>query len=462
MVSQPTSRSGSRTADRPVTARRVGLSLAPTELCASLVSGGRRVVRRMPLDPPSNDAASWPSLARALAELRDEIAGLPVSIALLPPLVEVRVVELPPMRDDEAERVLARAAGKFFVSARQPQLVGVTPRRSRRAAISTRVAAAAPTRLIAAILSAARDARINIATIEPAENAWAAAPAALWSNFARGRSSVVVAHAAYTDLLTIADATLDGVRRFRAGPADAELIADAVRDDVRADGSIRVAVFGANTERSAVAAALRERGLAVSTPNEGSGAAASPELLAAHFAGGRPGRGPLFRTEDSRATRRREAWRATFTIAAAAVVVFFAGAGLELWGVHRQLAATQAERARLAPQLSATLVGRNSVETVYHHLSTLTEAQRTAPQLSRAIASLSEALPDGAYLTGLRTRGDSLVLDGLADQATEAFNALEQLPGLANVRSAAPVRRQVQADSTPLERFTIAARMVHP
>jgi hypothetical protein len=110
--------------------------------------------------------------------------------------------------------------------------------------------------------------------------------------------------------------------------------------------------------------------------------------------------------------------------------------------------------------LSATLIGRTSVEGVYRNVAGLNAIERTAPSWAHAIADLTAALPDAAYLTAFRTRGDSLVVEGLAEQASDAFNAIEQIPTLANVRAGAPVRRELQDDATPLERFTIVAREV--
>ena len=82
--------------------------------------------------------------------------------------------------------------------------------------------------------------------------------------------------------------------------------------------------------------------------------------------------------------------------------------------------------------------------------------------LSGVIASVTDALPEGAYLLSFRARRDTLVLDGLARSSGEAFSALESIPGLVNVKSVGSVQRQLQDDGTALEHFTVQARMLLP
>jgi hypothetical protein len=149
-------------------------------------------------------------------------------------------------------------------------------------------------------------------------------------------------------------------------------------------------------------------------------------------------------------------------IFAASVLLIVGAALLELWGVKRELASVQAQRARLKPQLQSTLTGRSTFETSNRKLSALFAAQRESPYLSGVIASVTDALPAGAYLLSFRARQDTLILDGLAKNSTEAFDALAEVPGLANVKSVGGVQRQLQDDGTALEHFSVQARMLLP
>jgi hypothetical protein len=205
--------------------------------------------------------------------------------------------------------------------------------------------------------------------------------------------------------------------------------------------------------------ALSGHGITVAGPNgEFAGAAEGADVLAAQFAGGEVG--PTLRTESAIALERADARKATWTIAASAAALFVIAALVQLWGVHHQLNLVRAEREQIKPHLSSTLVGRSTVDATYRHLATLGGAERAAPHWSAVIGSLSAAVPDEAYLTAIRARSDSLLVDGLAEHAARVFDALEKTHGLVDVRAASPVRRELQEGGGTLDHFTIAARVV--
>jgi Tfp pilus assembly protein PilN len=133
---------------------------------------------------------------------------------------------------------------------------------------------------------------------------------------------------------------------------------------------------------------------------------------------------------------------------------------IELWGVHHQLDLVRRQRAQLRPALSSTLIGRTTVEATYRHLAVLNGIERSTPQWAAVIATLSTSIPSDAYLTAIRSRDDSLIVDGLAERAARVFDALEKAPGLTDVKAAAAVRRELQDDGTALDHFTIAARVM--
>jgi hypothetical protein len=142
--------------------------------------------------------------------------------------------------------------------------------------------------------------------------------------------------------------------------------------------------------------------------------------------------------------------------------MFVAAALIQLWGVHHQLALVRAERERLRPQLSSTLVGRTTVDATYRHLAALAAAERSAPRWSSVIAALSESVPEEAHLTAIRARNDSVIVDGLAQHAARVFDALEKTHGLIDVKAASPVRRELQDGGNTLDHFVIGARVTKP
>jgi Tfp pilus assembly protein PilN len=449
-----------------VSAKRVashaGLALSASELivAADRLPGAGAAGRRIPLEAPSSDGSSWPALAVALGELA-RVAGSErrLAVALLPPLTEARRLELPPLSDQEVQRLLTRNASRYFVNARGPQIVGAAGRARRaRGTPATVLAAAAPARLVEAIHAAARGAGLEIKTIAPAEAAWAAAAIEIWPAAARDVATVLVAHDDRTDLLQLEEGRLVGVRRFRAGAGDADVLVGAITEGSGVTAaSAKVFAFGRTVMRNELVRALSVRAVTVATPVATWAAQAEvPEMLAATFAGAVGG--PLLRSEDTQSEHRAKVRRAATLVTVAAVVLLLAAAGVELWGVRRQLRAVQAKRAELRPQLASTLVGQMSVEGAYRRLTILAAAERQAPRWSAVLAALSARLPDDAYLTAFRGRGDSVVVDGLAERAAPVFDAIESTPGLREVRAAAPVRRETPASGESRERFTIAAR----
>ncbi len=446
----------------------VGVALSPAALCVVQRggSGARAGVWRMSLQPLNGDGAGWPALTSALRELSRTLGvqGGRLDVALMPPLTEIRRLDLPPMGEAELRMLLSRNAARYFVGARSAQLVGTVSAADANANVSGGVmAAAAPLRLMAALHAAAQEAGWTVAAVSPAEGAWCAAAGTLWPAMSRGSSHVLVCGEDRTELLQLEQGRLTSVRRFRAGAEDVALVAEAIGPDAagaRVSGS-RVSACGASTPRKELARALAAAGLSVSSPPpEWAERADFPDQLAAEFAG--PKAAPLLRSDATLATKKQIARQAILRTVAAAATMLLVASLLAFWGAKRQLAAVQADRAAIKPQISVTLVGRTSVETAYRQLAALAAAQRNATRWSSLLAGLSVHLQENSYLTSLRARDDSLLMEGVAVNAKRAFDSMVQTPGLANVHAAAPVRREVPSGGPAVERFTIGAVVTHP
>ena len=174
----------------------IGVALGPDRLVAML-PGGRQLDSTDVADP-----------RRTFAELRSAsgLASARVSIALIPPLVDLRRVTLPPLRVEERRRVLERDAARYFVGARDAQVV----------ASEGSLAAAAPARLIEELEGAVAECGWTLSTIVPAHVAWAA-------RLGNGHHAVRLPHA--TEVLRVSEGRLVERARLRTGesPGDATI-----------------------------------------------------------------------------------------------------------------------------------------------------------------------------------------------------------------------------------------------
>ncbi len=374
----------------------IGIALAPGRLVAVL-PGGRRL--------ESTDATGVADLRRAFAELR-EATGLKratVSLALVPPLVEVRHIALPPLRESERRRVLTRDAGRYFIGLKEPHVIGSVAVARRTIPVPVLVAAA-PEALVEEIETAAAAVGWTLAAIVPAHAAWAAA----------GKGHVVVRLTDGTELLRVERGMVVERRRFRPG--------DPLPHDLR--DPIEIA--------DPVASAAKY------VP-----AAFEPDLC----------------SERRRAMRRGRARRAARGLALAAVVCGVLAAGIDYWGLGRDLAAVRGRRVALEPHVAAAMQARDSLAALSGDLATLDTLETTAARWSALLTDLADFLPHDAHVVAFRGAGDSVVVEGVAGRAIGVFQGLQQVPRVAGVRADAPIRQDVASDGTVREQFAVSLRL---
>lgn len=432
----------------------MGVALSRTEIVAydSRLKSAGSAVWRMPLEPPAADQLSWPSLATALRTLKQltrENNGH-LAVALMPPVSEVRRVDVPPLADDEIEAVLSRSASKYFVGAQGAQLVGVTTNRP--ANVAGAVAAATPAWIVRQITLAARESGWKLEHISPAEAAWASAIARGWPAAANGDAQLLVHQAEHTHALAVANGSITAVRRYRSATVDVPLFLESQTTQAR------VLAIGEPTVRKQWIAALGEKALSVSLPaNIPTEVANDAALLAAACVV--DVQTLVFRTDEMRAADRKRRDTVMYSLFGAAVVILALAGGFTMSDVQRELAAVQAARAEIKPQLATTLLGRTSVETVSGQLQFLATNERASAQWSVVIADLTKHLPDEAHLTAFRGWSDSVRFEGLADRAASVFPTLTQAESFGGVKAAAAVRLEAMVDGSSLERFTLVGKL---
>jgi len=106
---------------------RIGIALSATSVCAfDSRLRGEGGSWRVALEPPPNGGVAWPALVDALKQLATALnsSGGELAVALMPPLTELRQIELPPLDEDSMQRLLARNASRYFIGARAAQVIG--------------------------------------------------------------------------------------------------------------------------------------------------------------------------------------------------------------------------------------------------------------------------------------------------------------------------------------------------
>ncbi len=379
---------------RPSLHRHFGFALATDRLVAALPDG-----RRL-------ETTEIVDLRGAFMELR-EAGGAKrasVTVAVVPPLVQVRHIALPPLREAERRRVLERDVGRYFVGLGEPHIVGSVVLTRRTIPVSV-FAAAAPARLIEEIEAAVAAAGWVLAAIVPAQSAWAAAR----------DGHTVVRLARETELLRVMRGRVLERRRFRPNdPVPPDLSDAIVIEDPIACAAMHAPV------------------------------AFEPDLC----------------SESRYAMRQRRARRAASALAGVALVCTVLATAVDYWGLSRELTAVRERRAELRPRVAAAMQTRDSLAALNGNLAKLGTLERSTARWSSFLADLGDYLPRDAHVLALRGVGDSVVVEGVAGRAIGVFQALQYVPRVTGVRAEAPIRQDIASDGTVREQFALSVRLL--
>lgn len=359
-----------------------------------------------------------------------------VDVVLLPPLADLRLVDLPPLRPEELRTVLARDAHRHFVGRTRPLTVGghrFEEADSGESPAHT-VATAAPRALVDAVVDSARARGWRVERIVPAQAAWLGAVDA--------DPGVVIARVGDTaHLIRVRHGAPDLVRRLPAG--DTAALARAAGADPG-----HAIVLGPASWASAARSALRAAGWVDATPSD-----AAPEAVAARHA--RTARPELLPEPLARARQKRRRRTAT-RLLSAAVVLVAASAVVHLWGTAREYSAVQEERAELRARVVPALAARDSLDRMTRRLQTLQDVAGGTQRWSYALVELSMVLPADTRLISLQAAGDTLVLQAEGGRAGDALNALRGA-SFRDVRLEGTIQREIEDGATTRERFTLSA-----
>ncbi|HWV58916.1 MAG TPA: hypothetical protein VNZ57_15790 [Longimicrobiales bacterium] len=465
---------------------RLSLAIGAEEVVA--VAGGGRVVVS-PLALPAQGDAS-PALAEALANVATRLGevgqgeGVAVDVALLPPLVDVRLVDLPPLAPDEAESVLQRSASRYFLGGTVARVIGVAtpvhgPRRRERpggskvadpvshaasqagddsGARPPVLAAAAPAALVEAVHRAVVGNGWRLNRIVPAHAAWlAAAGRADGAPGGNGASpnAVIAEYGGFAHVLRLAKGSPTLLRRVPAADT-----AEVVR--AAGDSPGRAALVAGGDTLAALSGALTTAGWTSAVHGDAAGsdpaqAGRTGAVEAARFARfAEPELVPLSARLAMRDRNRRLALR----LAAAAVALFIAAAAFELWSVHRDLARVRAARADIRAEVAPLVAIQDSISRMAERMAAIDAIGASAPHWTRALTDIAVLLPFDSHLTGFVASGDTLEIEAAGTRAGEALQALRGASSLTDVRLIGMVDRELDDGTTAVERFRIWARLV--
>ena len=403
-------------------------------------------------------------------ELRAE-GGL-AHVAILPPLAQLRQVEVPDLDDAELPSILQREAGRYFFGARESQLVGIPVGVKTRSAPVRTLVAATPRSIIEDVLAALRDERVEVATISCAYDSWCAAVAGLVPSVRRGVAWLVVCLDDEIDVVRCDRGVPTYVRRTPCNQNGTSRLKQILEEEFAVSHSLAsqdtkvkpgsgrsVALVGPRETIETTADVIHSTGASLLTLGEDE-IFRSPGVLAASGAADVPS-SIEFVPDTLASHRRRKAARLTAGLIAAAVAVFALTAGLALWGAHRESSFIADRRAEIAAQVEQAMAQRTILLDLTDRLHTLNELERTAPRWSLLLSQLAEYLPEDAHLTAFRSTPDSLWLEGIAGRPADIVHAMENAPAFLAVRAQTPIRSA--GDGEPVEQFRMAAQLApHP
>ncbi len=411
----------------------------------------------VPMEP---GAATWPDLAVAFGHLGStwRLERRAAYVALLPPLTQVRFLDLPRLKDHELRRVIAKGARRYFPTGTEPQVPGAIVVRRGKTGAPPVFTASAPERVVKAVLSAAAEASWSVTSMVSAVSTWCAGALRSWPVLYKTGGDVVVFHDEGIVFLRMRSGALGLVRRWPRSYG-VERVMGTLRElrqtTEKADGPI--AIVGLPEFRRQVAAAEDLGPILLAAPRLGVSPDSPDEFCAAHAA---ISQGPEILPERVHVERRRRGRNQALLFAAAALALLGVAASAQWWGQARELDAIRARREQIRGAVANAVDVRDSATGAGRLVARLANLEANAPRWSLAIAAVARDLPSDAYLLTVRGEADSMVLEGVASRAAQAFDSLRRSPQVAGIRALAPIRRDMRDGRRPLDRFTFAVRFV--
>ncbi|UTF59835.1 PilN domain-containing protein [Gilvimarinus sp. DA14] len=121
---------------------------------------------------------------------------------------------------------------------------------------------------------------------------------------------------------------------------------------------------------------------------------------------------------------------------------------------YYDLASTQAAYYDIQQQAKEIVELRTSLANVNRYIDELNSTQENVSNPMFVLNLLSERLPDDAWLTSFEQEGDSVTIDGIADNGATLMQEISQYPSVQNVRAVSGIRKVGNNDEK--ERYSFA------
>lgn len=435
---------------------RLGIAVGPTRAVATVLGSKQALFASEALNLPDDNNSPAVEFFRVFVQLAERLEeagagptdGAQIHLRLLPPWADTRIVELPPLREEELVAVLQRDVARYFLGGVGPQAVGVhTAGRNSNGGDGQPVLVAAAA---LSLLEAAREAAVQIGwsleSIGPAHGAWLSAAGDSNSEARRG---IIAIEGSTAYVMRVEGHVTAAVRQVPA--SDLTSVAEAL--DV---GPGRVLVWGPPGAEQELADLSSSAGWVVDPLPGGAGGRSDPLEVAATWAG----RALLELVPPTLAAQRDSRRRASAVrlwITAAALVV--AATGTYVWGTYRELDAVSAERLEIADRVQPLIQAQDSLQQLNDRIQAREDLWANTPRWTPVLVELASLLPRDSHLTALYASGDTVELEAAGSRAGEAIQALRAASLFRDVRLQGVVERELENGETVVERFRVGAQL---
>ncbi|WP_339897196.1 PilN domain-containing protein [uncultured Gilvimarinus sp.] len=158
--------------------------------------------------------------------------------------------------------------------------------------------------------------------------------------------------------------------------------------------------------------------------------------------------------EYERNTRyRRRLQKAALLVSCAALLLVMSVA-VPVAYKYYDLTATQAAYSDIQEQAKDIVQLRTGLASANQYIDELNSAEKNVSNPMFVLNLLSDKLPDDAWLTSFEQEGDSVTIDGVADNGAALMQEISQYQGVQNVRAVSGIRKVGKNDEK--ERYSFA------